>query len=291
MTPASAVKHGDAWRVAEGLFAEKWVQLFRAERDVLEAIKDAVARALKELGRPAEVEEPKEDRDEKGKVESYILHLFGHHLKPFLEHAAETVEAEPAEVRLEGRRIVISAGDVKAEVEFKPLKGKETEFLLAKDVEQTLALYKSLRALGVPVEVTPKGVKVDSEALWALVATAVEKGALSALPAEVMPGVELLKVYNIGGVRMYVFRVSEEGTHYYFAVKTEQGWRAAGGKYSSRRVFIVGEAARAVAEAINAIYREMGVERRIEVKQMKDGTPYIYLTNIDLGMLTDNAIG
>jgi len=45
---------------------------------------------------------------------------------------------------------------------------------------------------------------------------------------------------------------------------------------------IAGDAARAVAEASDAIYRERGVERRVEVKQMKDGTPYIRLTDIEL---------
>lgn len=72
-------------------------------------------------------------------------------------------------------------------------------------------LYKSLRALGVPVEITPGSVKVDREAMWALVATTVEKGEPGGLPAEVMPGVELLKVYNAGGMKIYIFRVSEEG--------------------------------------------------------------------------------
>jgi len=201
-----------------------------------------------------------------------------------LGHQAGVGEAQPAEIRLERRRIVISAGDVKAEVEFKLLKGNKAEFFPVLDVGQTLALYKSLKALGVPVEITPKGVKVDAEALWALVATAVERSAPSALPAEVMPGVELLKVYSVGDMKMYIFRA--EGAHYYFAVKTEEGWRAAGGKYSGRQVEIYGETAPTIAEAINAIYREIGVERRIEVKQMKDGTPYIKLTNVDLELLS-----
>ena len=277
-----AVKNGGVWRVAEGLFVEKWVQLWRAERDVLEAVRNAVIKALKMLGRSAEVEEPKEKRDERGNVETYYLTLYGPHITPFLEHAAETMKAEPAEVRLEGRHIVVEVGDVKTEVEFKLLKGSEADFLLAKDVRQTLVLYKSLKALGVPVEITPGGVRVGREALWALVAIAVERDAPSALPAEVMPGVELLKVYSAGGMRIYAFKVSEEGVHYYFAVKTGQEWRAAGGKLSGGRVMIAGEAARAVAEAINAIYRERGVERRVEVRQMKDGTPYIRLTNVDL---------
>jgi len=96
-------------------------------------------------------------------------------------------------------------------------------------------LYKSLRALGVPMEVTLKGVKVDGEAMWALMVTAVEKaverGALRGLPMEVMPGVELLNVYNVGGMKMYAFRA--EGVYYPFAVKTGEGWRA--GSTSSGR--------------------------------------------------------
>jgi len=188
-------------------------------------------------------------------------------------------------VRLEGRRIVINAGDVKAEVEFKLLKGKEAEFLMAKDVAQTLALCKSLKALGVPVEIMPGGVRVDGEAKWALVAAAVERGASNKLPAEVMPGVELLKVYNVGDMKLYALRVSEEGTHYYFVVKAGEEWKAAGGKQARRQVLIKGKAVTIIAETINAIYHERGVERRIEVKYDKDGTSYIYLTNVDLELL------
>jgi len=282
-----AVRHEGVWRVAEGLYREKDVVLGTAEHDVLEAVRGAVAKALKKLGRPADVGEPKEERDEKGDVETYYLYLYGPHLAAFLEHAAETVRAEPAEVRLEDKHIVISVGDVKAEVEFKLLKGSEVEFLLAQDVERTLALYKSLNEAGVPVEIAPRGVKVYREALWALVTMAVEKaierGALSGLPAEVMPGVELLNVYNVGGMKLYIFRA--EGAHYYFAVKMEKEWRAAGGKYDGKHVIIHGEAARAVADAIDVLYRDRGVERGIKVKCHKNGVPYILLTNVDLELL------
>jgi len=289
-----AVKHEGAWKAVEGLYSEnlRGIELWRAERDVLEAVRGAVEKALEQLkvseklGRPAEVSEPEERVDEEGVVRTYRLLLYGPHLTAFLAHAAEHVRAKPADVRLEGRRIVISAGGVETAVEFKLLKGKEAEFLLAQDVVQTLALYKSLKALGVPVEITPRGVKVDSEALWSLIAMAVERGVPSGTPAEVMPGVELLKVYSAGGMCMYVFRVSEEGTHYYFAVKTGEGWRAAGGKYVGKHVQIYGEAVPTIADAINAIYRERGVERRVEVKYDKrKGTPYIKLTNVDLELL------
>jgi len=282
-----AVKHGDAWRVAEGLYDEggKTVELWRKEREVLEAVRGVMARALAQLGRPAEVGEPKEVKDKEDKVVGYSLRLYSHHLTPFLEHAAERVVAGPADVRLEGGRIVVKAGGVETAVEFKLLKRGEAEFLTAQDVEQTLALYKSLRALGVPVEVTPKGVKVDSEALWGLVTTAVERSPPSGLSAEVMPGVELLKAHSVGGMKMYIFKVSEEGLHYYFAIKAEEGWRTVGGKYRERFVIIYGEAVHAIANAINAIYREIGAERSIEVKYDKDGTPYIQLTNVDLRLL------
>jgi len=133
------------------------------------------------------------------------------------------------------------------------------------------------------VEITPKGVKVGREAMGALVAAAVERSAPNGLPAEVMPGVELLKVYSAGGVKMYIFR--SEGVHYHFAVKMEKSWRAAGGKYRGGVVLIYGEAVHTVADAINALYSDMGIERRIEVKFDKDGTPYIILTNVDLELL------
>jgi len=280
------VKHEGVWRVAEGLYDEKLkgIRLWRKEREVLEAVRGAVIKALKMLGRPAEVGESKEYRDERGNVKVHYLLLYGPHLKPFLEHAAETMKTQPAEVRLEGRCIVIKAGGVEKYVEFKLLKRHKADYLFANDILQTLALYKSLKAIGVPVEITPEGVRVDGEAMLALVAAAVERDTPSALPAEVMPGVELLKVHGAGGVKMYVFRA--EGAHYYFAVKTEKEWRAAGGKHAKWHVTIVGEAARSVAEAINATYRVMGVERRVEVRRHKyNNAPYIQLTNEDLRLL------
>jgi len=247
-------------------------------------VRGAVAKVLERLGRPAEVEEPKEKRDEEGDVGTYRLRLYSPHITPFSEHIADGTKAEPADVRLEGRRTVVKAGDVENDVEFKLLKrGKVEHLIVAQDMGQTLALYKSLKAIGVPVEITPRGVKVDSEALWALVATAVERSTPSGLSTEVMPSIELLKIYNAGGVKLYIFRA--EGLHYYFAVKTEQGWRAAGGKYSERQVQINGQAAPIIADAINAVYREMGVERKVEVKRMKNGEPYIKLTNVDLELL------
>jgi len=281
-----AVRHGDAWRAVEGLYGDRYVPLRRKEREVLEAIRSAVAKALEKLGRQADVEEPGEIKDKEGNAVSHYLILYGPHLKPFLEHAAEHVEVKPAEVRLEGRRIAISTGGIEAGVEFKLLKRKEAVFLPVQDVERTLALYKSLREVGVPVEITPEGVKIDGEVLWGLAAAAVERNAPSVLPAEVMPGIELLKVYNAGGMRMYVFRVSEKGIHYYFAVKAGREWRAAGGKLSGGKVDIAGEAAVAIAEAINALYSEMGVDRRVEVKYDKRyNAPYIRLTNVDLELL------
>jgi len=48
----------------------------------------------------------------------------------------------------------------------------------------------------VRVEITPEGVRMDGEAMWALIAVAVERSPPSGLPMEVMPGVELLKVYS-----------------------------------------------------------------------------------------------
>jgi len=98
-----AVKHEGTWRAVERLYDEKsWsVMLVRAERAVLETMRSAVAKALKGLGRPAVVEEPKEVKDKGGNVKGCRIRLYGHHFAAFLEHAAGRVKAEPAEC---GRR-------------------------------------------------------------------------------------------------------------------------------------------------------------------------------------------
>jgi len=64
-------------------------------------------------------------------------------------------------MRLECRRIVVEANSVKAKIETKPLKDSEAEFFLAENVEHTFALYKLLKAVGMRVEIVPKGVKVE----------------------------------------------------------------------------------------------------------------------------------
>jgi len=75
-----------------------------------------------------------------GKVKVYYFHLCGPHLTPSLERAAKRVKAELADIALEGGRIVIEVGDVKAE--FKLLKSSEADFLLVRNVAQALTLYK-----------------------------------------------------------------------------------------------------------------------------------------------------
>jgi len=57
---------------------------------------------------------------------------------------------------------MVQAAGVEAEVEFKLSRGKVDHLLMAQDVGQALAFYKSLKALGMPVEPTPNCVKVDS---------------------------------------------------------------------------------------------------------------------------------
>jgi len=50
-------------------------------------------------------------------------------------------------------------------------------------------------------------------------------------------------------------------------------------------VQIAGELARTVAEAINAIYREMGVKRKVKMRYNRAGVPYINLANEDMRLL------
>jgi len=231
-----AVKHKDVWKIAEGLSIAAgevsdhvwFIELWHTERDVLEAIRDAVEKVLIRLRRFNQAEGPIEYKDEKGNVVAYYLLLYDYHITPFLEYAAKCVKAEPVEVWVEGERILVRAGRAEGAMTFR--QDIELDTLFAKDIEQIFTLYKSLRAMGLPVKITPMGVKVDVESMWILVAMAVEKaierGVLGGLPAEVMPGVELLNVYNVGSVKMYVFWVSNEGIYYYlFTVKTGDKWR------------------------------------------------------------------
>ena len=55
-------------------------------------------------------------------------------------------------------------------------------------------------------------------------------------------------------------------------------------------MIIHGETAHTVAEAINAIYREMGLEKRVEVMYDKKGVTYLRLTNEDLKLLNIDVL-
>lgn len=55
----------------------------------------------------------------------------------------------------------------------------------------------------------------------------------------------------------------------YFAVRTEEGWKAAGGKHDGKRAQIKGKAVLTVAEAVNAVYHETNVESKDEVRQRR----------------------
>jgi len=294
-----AIKHRGIWRAVEGLYSERiWgVELWRKEREVLEAIRGAVEKVLTKLGHSTVIWMPEEVRDIKGNIRAYRLSLYSSKLTPFLERAAERIETGPAEVQLEDGRIIMRTDGVEAAIEFKLLKDGETLYLFVNDIEHILALYKSLRALGVPVEITPKGIRMDREAMWALIAATVERSTPSGLsvevapgvelfklPAEVLPGVKLLNMYNANDMKLYVFHA--EDVHYYFAVKTKEGWKIAGGKKTVGQIIIYGQAAETVAKAVSAIYSHMGVKGRVEVKyRKKDGEPYILLTSEDLKLL------
>lgn len=66
-----------------------------------------MARALKRLGRPADVGESGEVRGEEDSIETHHLRLYGYHLVPLVEHVADGARAELAEARLEVRRVAV----------------------------------------------------------------------------------------------------------------------------------------------------------------------------------------
>jgi len=131
-------------------------------------------------------------------------------------------------------------------------------FLLAQDLEQTLTLYKSLKALGDSRRDYERDIKVDREAMWATVAAAVE---------------------SVGDMRIYAFRA--EVIHYYFAVKTGQVWKAAVGKLSRRLVNTRPSCPRSRPRHKRRLMRHMQ-ERGVKVRQKDGGMPYIRLTDEDL---------
>jgi len=187
------------------------------------------------------------------------------HLSPLLAKAAENTEARPVRVALEGERLRIVADSVVASAKFEPVRYYNVVYINP-GLSESLRLYKALQALGIPVEITPDGVRLNGDALWTLLTIAVDG---VSPPAEVVPGVTLANKHNVDGRTLYTFLYeSEKGLGIRFVVRGGGEWKTAGGLLQ-RDFVVVYDKRGIVADAINAVYRNMGVSWRIVTK---DGT-------------------
>jgi len=138
--------------------------------------------------------------------------------------------------------VATRAGGFEAVVGLKPLKRSAADPFLAHEVEQLLALYKLLKAIGVPVEQTPMDAKVDREVLWPFVeAVVTEEGALSTgktgLLVHVTVGIEIIRACVVGKVRY--LRILRRECTLLLCREDGQDWRAACRRLSVRYVSVV----------------------------------------------------
>jgi len=254
-----AVKHKGVWRTAWGKYVNKRLKLSINDADAAEAVWAGIVRTLARLGAYHDVKPPQPRADK------YVLELYVPHLSPLLAKAAENVEARPAHVTLDGGRLRIVADGVVTSVKFEPARYYNVAYINP-SLPESLRLYKALQALGIPAEITPDGVRLNGDALWTLLAIAVDG---ISPPAEVVPGVTLANRHSVDGRTLYTFLYeNEKGVGIRFVVKNGNEWKTAGGLLQ-RDFVVVYDKRGIVADAINAVYRNMGVSWRIVTK---DGT-------------------
>ncbi|MEZ0248021.1 MAG: hypothetical protein ABWJ97_01995, partial [Thermoproteus sp.] len=161
-------------------------------------------------------------------------------------------------------------------------------------LQEDASLYPALKARGVRVEATRRGVKLGREAMWGLLVLAVEDvlkgGGTPALPT----GVSLLKARPVR--RHYIFRVeAEDGIYIYSVLRVRGDWTAMGGKVTEMGCASLWHSEERVAEAhAEAVNEELagciseGRCRRKEAKPAPDGRAwYFRLNKADLEELTD----
>jgi len=247
--------YNGVWRVLKGMYSASRISLWAKECDLAEKLWGEIADALHALGMPPNALPPIGRYDGRCCISLHVPHL-----SRFLQHAAEGVEVEPADVSLEGNFLRIRTGDVDVKFEFEVMKWDAVKYI-AVELSKALKLYKALRALGIPAELTPDGVRLGGKAVWALLTLAVER---VEPVAEVVPGVLLAGKYDVGGRKLFAFvYVYNDDVAVRFVLK--DGGKSAGGYLRKTRVDLRGNVVE-IADAINAIYVKGGVNRRVAAK-------------------------
>jgi len=251
-----AVIHNGVWRALKGMYGANRISLWTKECDLAEKLWGEIADALHALGMPPNALPLIGRYDGRCHISLHVPHL-----SRFLQHAAEGVEAEPADVSLEGNFLRIRTEDVEAKFEFELAKGSVVKYI-AVELPKALKLYKALKALGVPAGLTPDGVRLSGKAVWALLALTVDR----VKPvAEVLPNVLLAGKYDVGDRKLFAFvYMHNDGIAVRFVLK-DSGWKSAGGYLRKTRVDLRGNVVE-VTDAINAVYAKMGVGRRVAAK-------------------------
>jgi len=246
-----AVRHGGVWRALRGMYSVSRVSLWTRECGLAEKLRGELAGAL---GIPLNAV-PLNRYGKRCRVPLYVPHL-----SRLLQHAAEGVEAKPISVSLDSGFLRIRTGGVDVKLEFELAKTGIAKYIAA-DLPKALQLYSSIRALGMPVGLTPEGVRLSNRAMWALLALAVE----GVEPVtEILPGVLLAGKYDVDGHKLFAFVYTPNDEVIVRFVLSGSGWKSASGRLYKSRVHLRGNIAE-VADAINAIYLKMGVNRRVVV--------------------------
>ncbi|MEM3996456.1 MAG: hypothetical protein QXP31_05265 [Pyrobaculum sp.] len=242
------VKVGGVWRSAGNWYEERRVMLHHSDRAVLEALREAVKRAVGvELGEIGEIRGV------------YRIHVTRPVLEAF-ENRAPVVAVGKSEVHIDGDFIVIKHGGVEHRVKFELVKRTE-------GVVVDSSLRPVLEALGVPFKWTPEGLKLERDGMWGLLAAALEaQGGQIKLPE----GVSIIAARPERG--HYILRVKAgNGEYVYSVLKVDGEWTAMGGKMDKRRQVVLSHSdegiARAHAEAINELLAKCIAEGRCTPKE------------------------
>jgi len=255
-----AIRYNDVWRAAWGKLTYAGIMLRSNDVTVIEAIWNKI------VGVGNNIEVPKISPSRR------TLVLSVQHLKLLLGGRLESPES--VEVSAHGGVLRVRTKGVGALIPFDPANNKGSVHVLV-DRSQASKALEALLELGLMATITQDGIKLHRSSLWALLAMATKD---VDPPAEVLPNVYLLYRHVDGERALHTFFVDLDDGRLCFAVKAGHRWRGSCGKIRSHEVLFT--RATAVADAINSIYRKMGISR--EVRQNGDR---VILSSLDLKLL------
>jgi len=241
-----AVKHGGVWRAAWGKLAYGIAALRAEDAPTAEAIRGKVAELLKRAGAPDGVMPSTSPR---------AVTLSARHLRLLFGGGA----SEPVKVSVRRGAVEVEVGGAKALFPLDPA-GNRGSIRAIADAQHVHKIAEALLERGLLVH-AGQDLKLHRSSLWPLLAMAVDG---ASPPVEVAPNIVFL--HKISGREVVLYAFYHDlcgGGRLCFAFKSGGRWRGICSRVRLRGAMFA--KAKALADAINSVYREMGVGREVRM--------------------------